>query len=78
MQFAVQFYLVKNLASVSFETTVVIVQLDPGRSANKPVEDTAWQDLVPRVMSLSLPAADHVQPAIKLLQEPRNFLWVIL
>src|SRR5262245_44580630 len=70
VQLAVDAYLVEHFPSIGLEPAVVVVQLAAGQRAHDAVEDTARQDLVPRVVPGLLPAAHDIEPLVELGEEP--------
>ena len=53
VQFTEKSDVLGDFTAVAFETAVVVVKVNSAEVAEHPVEDTAWQNFVPRVVRTS-------------------------
>ena len=67
-----------DFATVTLETAIVIVKLHFTEVAQHPIEHTAGQHLVPRIVSNGFPTAYQIVSFMNLCDEARNLFCIIL
>src|SRR5262245_58100051 len=68
----------ENLAAVALEPAVVVVQANTGHPAHQEIEDLRRPDLVPRIETFFLPAADNVLSFFDFRDEAGKLFRVVL
>ena len=78
MQFTEESDVLGDFPAVAFETAVVVVKVNAAEVAEHAVEDAAWQNFVPRVVTNFFPAADQVVTFFNLGDESWDFVGIVL
>ena len=78
VQFTEESDVLGDFPAVAFETAVVVVKVNAAEVAEHAVEDAAWQNFVPWVVTNFFPSADQVITFLNLGDESRDFVSVVL